>query len=425
VDAIAGPGPELLGRLVASARYEGPLKLEFMSGDWQHRTVIASASEDRIDHDWEGKPPAPGVDLATYWARWRGSIRAPASGKYIFMVRNHGNVNVNLDGRDIIESWSNPDDTLFAQAALEAGKRYPISVEVRYDNRGPAGVHFAWGAAPPLLTDAEAAKVRAADAVVVCAGFNLMLEGEGSDRTYELPNDQPELIRRAAALNPRTIVVLNSGGVVATADWIGSVPALLQAWYPGQEGGRAVADIITGAVNPSGKLPITYEKRREDSPSYGNYPGSGGRVDYAEGILVGYRWFDRKGVAPLYPFGFGLSYTTFSYDKFRVEATGDGRWAVTFQVTNNGTRAGDEVSEVYVSPPVSSKAARPIRELRGFSRATLATDQSINVTVVLDRRAFTYFDEAKGDWVVEPGSYTVEVGSSSRNILLAGPIEVE
>jgi beta-glucosidase len=425
IDAIPGPGPELLARLVGSARYEGPLKLEFLAGDWHNRKVIASASEGRIDHDWEGKAPAPGVDLASYWARWSGTIRAPDSGKYIFMVRNHGNVNVNLAGKDIIESWSNPNDTLFTEVALEAGKTYPLAVEVRYDNQGPAGVRFAWGPAPPLLTDDEAERVRAADAVIVCAGFNLMLEGEGSDRTYELPEGQPELIRRAAALNQRTIVVLNSGGVVATADWIGSVPALIQAWYPGQEGGRAVADIITGEVNPSGKLPITYEKRREDSPSFGNYPGSNGRVDYAEGILVGYRWFDAKGVAPLYPFGFGLSYTTFSYDKFHIEPTGDGHWAVTFQVTNNGTRAGDEISEVYVSPPVSSKAGRPIRELRGFSRETLLTDQSITVTVILDRRAFTYFDEKKGDWVVEPGSYSVEVGSSSRNVLLSGPVAVE
>jgi beta-glucosidase len=252
-----------------------------------------------------------------------------------------------------------------------------------------------------------------------------MLEGEGSDRPYDLPNDQPDLIRKAVSLNPRTIVVLNSGGVVGTADWIGRVPAVLQAWYPGQEGGTAIAEIIMGSVDPSGRLPITYEKRREDSPSFGNYPGANGRVNYAEGILVGYRWFDAKGVAPLFPFGFGLTYTTFSYDKFHVEPTGDGRWAVTFQVTNNGTQAGTEVSEVYVSPPVTSKAGRPIRELRGFSRESLATDQSINVTIILDRSAFSYFDESKHDWVVEPGSYTIEVGSSSRNILLDGPAAVE
>jgi beta-glucosidase len=425
IDAIAGPGPELLGRLVATAAYEGPLKLEFLKGDWSNRTVIASQPDARIDHDWQGREPAAGVPLAGYWARWSGTIRPPATGKYIFLVQNHGNVNVKVDGKDVIESWSNASDTLFAQVQLEGGKSYPVAVEVRYDDQGSPAVRFAWGAAPPLLTEDEAERVRGADAVVVCAGFNIMLEGEGSDRPYELPNDQTELILKAAALNPRTIVVLNSGGVVATADWIGHVPALLQAWYPGQEGGRAVAEIIMGAVNPSGRLPITYEKRREDSPSFGNYPGSNGTVNYAEGILVGYRWFDAKGIAPLFPFGFGLTYTTFSYNQLNVEPMTDGRWAVTFQVTNNGTQTGTEVSELYVSPPVSSKAGRPIRELRGFSRATLLTDQSIAVTIILDRSAFSYFDETRHDWVVEPGSYTVEVGSSSRNILLNSPVPVK
>ncbi len=425
IDAIPGPGPELLARLAATAAYEGPLKLEFMTGDWKSRRVVASMADARINHDWAGRPPAPGIDPATYWARWSGTIRAPASGKYIFMVRNHGNVNVKVDGRDIIESWANPSDTLFAEMPLEAGRAYPVAIEVRYDNQGSPAVRFGWGAAPPLLTEDEAERVRAADAVIVCAGFNIMLEGEGSDRAYELPNDQPELIRKAVSLNPRTIVVLNTGGAVATADWIGRVPSVLQAWYPGQEGGTAVAEIIMGAVDPSGRLPMTYERRREETPSFGNYPGKNGAVDYAEGILVGYRWFDAKGVAPLFPFGFGLTYTTFNYDKFRVEPTGDGRWAVSFQVTNNGTQAGTEVSQVYVSPPVSSKAGRPIRELRGFSRASLATDQSISVTIVLDRSAFSYFDEAKHAWVVEPGTYTIEVGSSSRAILLDGPVTVE
>jgi beta-glucosidase len=425
IDVIPGPGPELLRSLLPLTTFEGPLKLEFMTFNWVNRKEIATLSDTRIDHDWGAEAPAPGVNAADYTAKWTGAIRAPASGKFIFMVQNHGFVTVKLDGKDLLSSWSNPNDALFAETPLEAGRTYAIEVMAHHDNQGPAGVHFAWGAAPAVLTDEEAARVRTADAVVVCVGYNVMLEGEGADRSYELPNDQPELIRRAAALNPRTIVVVNSGGVVATADWIGKVPALLQAWYPGQEGGRAVADVLVGAVNPSGKLPISYEKRREDSPSYGHYPGFGGTVDYAEGILVGYRWFDTKGVAPLYPFGYGLSYTTFHYDKLHIEPMQDGRWTVTFDVSNNGSQNGDEVSEVYVSPPVTSKAGRPVRELRGFSREHLATDQTMTVTVVLDRHAFSYYDEAKGDWAVEPGSYTVEVGSSSRNILLTGAVDVD
>ena len=424
IDAIPGPGPELLASLVATARYEGPLTLEFMSGDGRNRKVLATLSDTAINHPWRGEAPAPGVDPANYWARWSGTIKAPSTGSFVFLVENHGNVSVQLDGKEIIGSWSNPSETLYAQAQLEGGKTYSIHVEVRYDNQGPPGVRFAWGPLPPLLTPDEEKRIQAADAVVVCAGYNVMLEGEGADRTYELPAGQPELIRRVAALNPRTIVVLNSGGVVETADWVSRVPALVQAWYPGQEGGRAVADVLTGAFNPGGKLPISYEKRREDSPSFGNYPGGNGKVDYAEGILVGYRWFDTKGIAPLFPFGFGLSYTTFSYGNLHVDARDGGSYAVTFDVSNNGTRTGDEVCEVYVSAPVTSSVPRAVRELKGFARVHLATDQTANITILLERGAFAYFDEARRDWVVEPGSYTVTVGSSSRNLALSQAVAV-
>jgi len=421
IDVVSGPGPELLGRLAAGARYEGNLKLEFLSPEWRDKTVIAATTDDRIDHNWT-EPPAPGVDVSRYRARWTGSIRAPSTGPFIFLVRNMGNISVRLAGKPIIMSWGNSGETLSAQANLEAGKSYPIVVDAHHDIAGSPEVRFGWGPAPPLLTDADAERIRSADAAVVCAGFNLMLEGEGADRTFELPDGQPELIRRTAALNPRTIVVLNSGGALATADWIGQVPALIQAWYPGQEGGRAVAEVILGTLNPSGKLPISFGKRKEDSGSYGNYPGSNGKVEYAEGILVGYRWFDAKGVAPLFPFGFGLSYTTFHYDRLNVEQTVDGRWKVTFEVTNNGTRAGEEVSEIYVSPPAPSKVSRPVRELKGFNRMSLATDETKLVSVVLDHAAFEYFDEAKGAWAVEPGTYTIAVGPSSRNLVLTSPV---
>jgi beta-glucosidase len=423
VEVIPGPGPELLARLAPSSAYEGPLKLDFLTHDWQEPKVIASLADARIDHDWTASP-APGVDLDGYRARWTGKIRAPASGRFIFLVENRGNINVQLDGKQIIGSWGNTGETLFAVVALEAGKAYSLQVEARHDLPGSPAIRFAWGPSPPLLTEAQAQLVRQADAAVVCAGFNLMLEGEGADRTYDLPNDQADLIRRVAGLNARTIVVLNSGGEYATAGWIGQVPALVQAWYPGQEGGRAVAEVLLGSVNPSGKLPVSFGRRLEDSASYGNYPGSAGKVDYAEGILVGYRWFDAKGVAPLFPFGFGLSYTTFHYDHLRVEATPDGQWAVSFEVTNNGTRPGDEVSEIYISPPAPSRVARPVRELKGFARATVAPDETKTVSVTLGRLAFSYFDETKGDWEVEPGSYTVAVGSSSRSIAVTSAIAV-
>ena len=183
--------------------------------------------------------------------------------------------------------------------------------------------------------------------------------------------------------------------------------------------------MLAGTQNPCGRLPVTYEKKWEDTPSFGHYPGTGGKVDYAEDLLLGYRWFDSKGVSPLFPFGYGLSYTTFHYDKIHVEPRTDGTWAVTFDVTNNGTMAGDEVAQLYVSAPVTSKVQRPVRELKGFSRFSLATDQTANVTILLDRNAFSYWDEKAHAWAVEPGTYTLEVGSSSRKILLSGAVEVD
>ncbi|HZZ18844.1 MAG TPA: glycoside hydrolase family 3 C-terminal domain-containing protein [Opitutaceae bacterium] len=426
IDYIPGVGAELLDKWAKSSSYEGPLSLTFKGGTWQTGFKDLKTVQDaRIDHDWSNEDPVPGVPLKTYQATWKGSIRPTASGNYTFVVRGQGGVFVSVDNRNIITSWFCGGDILTAEVSLEAGKSYPVEVNVNYDDKGSPAVQFGWGATPPLLTDDEAERVRKADAVVACVGYNLALEGEGSDRTYELPVHQPDLIRKVAALNPRTVVVVNSGGSFETAGWIDKVPAVLEAWYPGQEGGRALAEILLGKVNPSGKLPVTFEKAWKDTPSLGNYPGTNLTVNYAEDILVGYRWFDTKGVAPLFPFGFGLSYTTFHYDKMHVAPTTDGHWAVTFDVTNNGTQKGAEISEVYVSPPVTSKVMRPVRELKGFSREELDTDQTITITVVLDRSAFSHYDEKKGDWAVEPGIYTVEVGSSSRKFLLSGSAEVD
>jgi len=425
VDLIGGPDTELLQRVAKVSSYEGPLKLEFSRKEGGAPRILATLKDAQIDHDFEGGSAAPGVPTQDLSARWTGTIRPQAAGKFLFLIQNHGNALVQLDGRTLITDWFNTGETLYAYATLEANRSYALVVDSVYDNAGSPSVHFGWCPAPAVIPAADLAKVSAADAVIVSVGFNAATEGEGSDRSFDLPAEQRDLILEAASLNPRTTVVINSGGVVGTEDWISKVPAVVQAWYPGQEGGRALGEILTGKVSPSGKLPISYAKRFEDTAAFGNYPGAQGKVDYAEGILVGYRWFDTKGVAPLFPFGHGLSYTTFSYAKLHVEPTQDGRWAVTFDVSNNGTMNGDEVSQVYVSPPVTSKAHRPVRELRGFSRESLATDQTITVTIVLDRKAFSYFDESKGDWVVEPGSYTIEVGSSSRRILLALPVEVD
>jgi beta-glucosidase len=424
IDQILPPGQTLLSNLLPATRYASPLKVEYFTGEQRDRTLVGTGVDTAIDHDWAGASPSPGVPGKAFVATWTGKIQAPASGKYIFVLGCDGGARVSLDGREIMGVWWNPDDLVLCQTAnLEAGQTYDLSVTYLHRNTSTSFVHFAWGAAPPALSPADKEIIQSADAVIVSAGFNMLLESEGSDRTYDLPGDQAELIKTVAALNAHTIVVLNSGGSVATSGWIGQVPALLQAWYPGQEGGRAIAEILFGNVNPSGKLPISYEKRWEDSAAYGHYPGVGGKVTYAEGILVGYRWFDSKGIEPLFPFGFGLSYTTFGYEHLRISPANDGRWDVTFDVTNTGSRAGDEVAEVYVSAPPSD-VLRPPRELKGFARLSLLPGETKTATVTLDRKAFAYFSDAKKAWTVDAGAYSVSVSASSRDPRLTASIDV-
>lgn len=422
IDRISGPGADLLARLIETASYAAPLKLEFFGGEWRHRKLIATAQDTRIDSD-SGVAVPDGVAKNAFRI-WSGTIQAPASGRYIFMLQGKGLSEVKLGGRRIMGTWSNPENLVISHVEnLEAGKSYELSVSYGRRPDADSPVRFAWGAAPPAISDEDAARLKAADAVVFAAGFNMMVEGEGADRTYDLPEDQAGLINKVASLNPRTAVVIDSGGSVATASWIGNVPAVLQAWYPGQEGGRALAEILFGDVNPSGKLPISYEKRWEDSAAYANYPGVGGKVTYGEGILVGYRWFDSKGISPLFPFGYGLSYTGFRYGNLRITDTGEGRWEVSFDVTNTGSRPGDEVAQVYVSAPPSS-VLRPTRELKGFARLNLNPGETRTATVLLDRSSFAYFSEAAKAWTVDPGSYSVSVSASSRDPRLTGSVEV-
>jgi beta-glucosidase len=279
-------------------------------------------------------------------------------------------------------------------------------------------------------------QVKGADAVIVCVGFNDQQdhgadskrsgsEGEGADRTYALPQGQPALIQSAAALNPHTIVILNAGGSVRTADWIDQAPVLLDAFYPGQEGGTAIAEILFGDTNPSGKLPFSWEKRWEDSAAYGNYPTAGNPYanTYKEGVFLGYRWFDAKGIAPLFPFGYGLSYTTFALSDpiARIENSdsnsGSSDIEVTVTVRNTGARAGVETIQAYVHPPTAD-APRPVRELKAFSKVALQPGESKSVTMHIARGDLAYWNPASKNWVVTSGGYTVEIGDSSRNLPL-------
>jgi beta-glucosidase len=262
-----------------------------------------------------------------------------------------------------------------------------------------------------------------ADAAVIVVGRSPKLESEDFDiKSLDLPSGQDELIEAVSKVNKNTIVVINAGGPVVMTKWITQVPAILDMWYGGQEGGNAIADVLFGAANPSGKLPVSFVKEWKDSPAYGHYPGENLQVDYAEGIYVGYRYFDKKNIEPLFPFGYGLSYTKFDYTHLKVSP----KWkswgkpvGVSVKVRNSGTRAGAEVVELYVHDGHAS-VDRPIEELKGFRRVDLAPGESKVLHFTLDRAAMAFYSSAKKDWITESGRFEVLVGSSSRDIRVQG-----
>ncbi len=276
-----------------------------------------------------------------------------------------------------------------------------------------------------LLKEAVAA-ASTADAVILVVGDSDKIEGEGFDRkSLDLPAGQDELVEAVAKANPRTVAVFNAGAPVNISHWVGKVPAVLDAWFGGQETGRAIADVLFGDVNPSGKLPFSFINDFKESPAFGNYPGENLHVRYAEGIYVGYRYFDKHDIKPQYPFGYGLSYTNFAYDNLKITPSGSGTviFDVTLQLRNAGKRAGAEVVQLYVHDGHSS-VDRPVKELKAFRRVELAPGASATVSLALDESSFSYYSTAKKRWVAEPGKFDILVGSSSADIRLKGTVEL-
>lgn len=295
-----------------------------------------------------------------------------------------------------------------------AGKQVNVIYSLGYQKNGGTD-----------LAERAVAAAKAADVVIYVGGLNREtgFDCENVDRPdMKLPYGQDELIRKIVAANPKTVVVLE-GTIVEMDSWLGTVPALLQAWYPGMEGGNALAKVIFGDVNPSGKLPATFPKRLSDSPAHAfgasGYPGVNGTVTYAEGLLVGYRWFDTKKIEPQFPFGFGLSYTVFKYSDLELVEGGDGTVTARFAISNTGTRDGAEVAQVYLHPEKSS-VMRPEKELKGFNKVFLKAGETLTVSIPLSESAFAYFSPEKNGWIAEKGGFRVLVGSSSRNLPLQG-----
>jgi beta-glucosidase len=363
-------------------------------------------------------------------ARWAGYFTPSTPGEYLIFVQGpgeNGGTRLYVDDKLVIDNWERANAVVSqVRVPLQAG---PHKIKFEYF------VHWSWGGPsvrlglvrPEALISTEARELAAhSDAAVVAVGFDPESESEGGDRTFQLPPGQAELINAVAVANKNTVVVVTAGGAVDTNAWLDHIPALLHCWYPGQEGGTALAQLLFGDYSPSGKLPISFERRWEDSAVYHSYypAGSEKEVAYSEGLFLGYRHFDKSSTKPLFPFGFGLSYTTFSYKNLSVTPqTVDGEQTVTvsFDLANTGKRAAAEIAELYVGDRHAS-VPRPVKELKGFAKVYLQPGETRRVSILLDRRAFSYYDVKAHRWTAAPGEFDLYIGSSAAQIELTGKL---
>jgi beta-glucosidase len=373
------------------------------------------------------QPVAQGFPMTDFSARWTGKLTVPASGSYTFTFTGDDGYRIYLGNKLLIDNWVQEAATAKSAAVeLQAGQAYDLRVEY-FQQGGDYTAHMDWN--PPNsrpYADAVAA-AKKSDVVVVFVS-TMGSEGEGNDRpSMDLPDNQSALIRAVAATNKRTIVVLNNGTPVTMTDWLEKVPAVVESWFPGQDGGTALAAILFGDVNPSGKLPDTFAASRDEYPDFGNYPGTNDQVHYAEGIYVGYRHFDKDNIKPLFPFGYGLSYTAFRYSNPKLSGAAlspDGSITASVDITNTGKRAGEEVAELYIHD-LHPKMDKPVRELKGFAKVALTPGETKTVDFTLTPRDLAYFDPAGEQWKADPGEYEIEIGASSRDIRQKMPVELK
>jgi beta-glucosidase len=412
------------------------LRAEYFDNLELKGTPVIARTEQHIDFGTGARLLFPEQTLSS---RWTGYYAPQGSGAYDIFVQTTrergGNYRLYVDDKLVLDNWT----TLTALSdyrtlRLEPGTHKIVLEQTGRGDRRAARLRMGIVQAGQFISPDARKLAASADVVVVAAGFDSESEAESADRTFRLPLGQDELIREMTAANKNTIVVMTSGGSVDMNSWLDRVPALVQAWYPGQEGGTALAEILFGDANPSGRLPVTFERHWEDNPVHDSYYPEAGtkRVVYKEGIFVGYRGYERNGTKALFPFGFGLSYTTFKYSNLSIkpftgaESHSDysgPRYEVSFDVKNTGTREGADVAQVYVGD-TQTKVPRPVKELKGFSKVSLRPGETRKVTVILNSRSLSYYDVNAKQWRAAPGDYNVLVGRSSEQIELHGTLTV-
>ena len=350
--------------------------------------------------------------------RWVGYYTPDVAGKFAVFAQTDGRYRLLVDDAIVFDSSVVPK-AILSQATIELSKG-PHKVVLEQLATQFASVSGMRVGIAPLSTMVESDAldmVSHADAVVLAVGFNSSSESEGGDRSFELPVGQEQLIESVTALGKKTIVMITSGGSVDISRWKDKVQGIFATWYAGEEGGNAAARLLFGETNPSGHLPISWEKKIADNPSFASYypdPGTK-KVVYRNGVFMGYRGYEHNHVEPQFPFGFGLSYTTFSFTHLKAAPTGEGRFSVSFDVTNTGKRAGATVAQLYVSE-VSPTVPRPAKELKQFELIMLQAGETKHVAVDLDPRSFSFYDVVAAAWHANAGTYDLMLGASSANI---------
>lgn len=430
VTVLYARGLPTFDEILNQTRFDHGIKLESFDNDKFTGTAKVSTAQRLASpsaYEWTANPPKQTA------IRYTASYTPAKSGDFLFIVSASGFETYKLivDGKlQLDQGHSEGQAPRSVEVPLDAGK--PVSIRLDYTGDA-AAPHISLGihSADDMLTP-EGMKIAAlADVAVVAVGFDGSNESEGSDRTFNLPWGQDSLIKSVAAVNKKTIVAITAGGGVDMQQWIDKVPVLIHNWYPGQEGGTALAEILFGAHNPEGKLPATFDRSWADSPVHDSYYAKVAadgipHVKYTEGLFYGYRYYTSANKKPLFPFGFGLSYTTFSFSGLTIAPTsfkaGD-EVAISFDVTNTGGRDGADVAQLYVADP-SAMVKRPVMELKGFEKVRLAPGEKKHVLLKLNGRSFSYYDVTSHDWKTDPGKFTILVGDSSENTPLKGDLTI-
>ncbi|MCX6121239.1 MAG: glycoside hydrolase family 3 C-terminal domain-containing protein [Ignavibacteriales bacterium] len=381
-----------------------------------------------INFDFGNSGLNAGFPHNDFSVRWTGKLKAPETNTYLLETISDDGVRLWVDDTLLIDYWNDhAPEPSSVRVKFEASKEYKIKIEY-YQHRGSAILKLGWLTSDYDPMKSALAAAKNSDAAILFMGDAPNIESEGIDRdNLVLPRNQDGLIEEVAKVNKNTIVVLNTGSPVFMDRWLGSVKAVVQAWFGGQEMSYAVSEVLSGSYNPSGKLPMTFPKRWEDCSAFGTYKAKDSVTEYSDGIYVGYRHFDKKNIEPLFSFGYGLSYTTFEYKDLKTETSANVTQPEikgSLNVSNTGKCDGAEVIQVYVHN-IKSTVDRPVKELKAFFKVPLKPGETKNVHFSLDKNAFSYYNVEKKEWIVEPGKYAVQIGSSSKDIRLSEIIELK